>query len=167
MRTFGGSNNSNWRSPQKFDENTVANRSSFPDMNFFRTTPPPQRSTPPPAVSSPPVVDSLQQTSFKSSNQTHMEALQLASTPLNPYRSTKRQIVFPRTPNLLKPTSSQNPTSEYAMSTLPITASTTAPSSTTASNIESISLAQESSETRIHLTPEDQEALKQLLLVYK
>ena len=62
MRTFGGSNNSNWRSPQNFDENTVANRSSFPDMNFFRTTPPPQRSPPPPAASSPPVVDSLQQT---------------------------------------------------------------------------------------------------------
>ena len=40
-------------------------------------------------------------------------------------------------------------------------------SSTTPSAMESPSLTQEKTENKIHLTPEDREALKQLLLVYK
>ena len=62
MRTFNGSSNSNWRTPQNYEENSFANNdSSFPDIKFFRTTPPPQTSTPPPIPSAtrPPVSQAL------------------------------------------------------------------------------------------------------------
>ena len=183
MRTFNGSSNSNWRYPQNYAENSVANSFSFPDINFFRTTPPPQRPSPPPiptATASPPVsqthqllcapaersstspaVSSFQRTSSKSPNQPLNEALQLASTPLNP-----RQILFPKTPTL-KPSSSQVSASESSISVSPIPAFPTPAPSTLVSPIESHSLPQENPANRIHLTPEDREALKQLLLVYK
>ena len=48
VRTFGGSENKNWRSPISYDENSERsfNRINFPDITFFQDTPPPQRPLP-------------------------------------------------------------------------------------------------------------------------
>ena len=123
-RTLNGSNNPNWRSPQNFYEKSLIRNSCFPNFSFFQTTPPPQYktppsalwcpatacsrvkpvSTPPPPISSasptfvesiPSAVSSDTSTSLESPNQTFQKP--------NPYRSTRRQITFPRTPNLINP----------------------------------------------------------------
>ena len=49
-RTFNGSSNANWRSPQNFSENSFSNKPSahFPNITFFQSTPPPQKQMPPP-----------------------------------------------------------------------------------------------------------------------
>ena len=47
-RTFNGSNNLNWRSSQNFEENSLLSRTTFPDINFFQSTPPPSYAVPPP-----------------------------------------------------------------------------------------------------------------------
>jgi hypothetical protein len=52
-RTYNGSNNPNWRSPLNFEENLILLRTSFPDISFFQSTPPPShRVTPPPPPAS-------------------------------------------------------------------------------------------------------------------
>ena len=47
-RTLNGSNNQNWRSPQNFQEKSILSGTSFPDINFFRSTPPLSYVSPPP-----------------------------------------------------------------------------------------------------------------------
>ena len=51
-RTFNGSDTLNWRSPENYQE---ASTLFFPNINFFRSTPPP---TMRPSVSTPPAVSS-------------------------------------------------------------------------------------------------------------
>jgi hypothetical protein len=46
-RTLNGSENRNWRSPQNYEKNSYLPRKSFPDINFFQSTPPPSYKTPP------------------------------------------------------------------------------------------------------------------------
>jgi hypothetical protein len=121
-RTYNGSNNPNWRCPQTFEENS---RTSFPDINFFRSTPPPSHRVPPPpppastcpasstpttapevpsAVQDPNQTMKIGKQSLESSTQSQHET-QLPGTPINPFRCSRRQIHFPRTPNLLNPSS--------------------------------------------------------------
>ena len=154
-RTFNGSSNQNWRTPS-FN----AIRTSFPDVSFFRTTPPPhttpcpppapQAAAPPPPPGPGPVVTpkpvssaepneilqadstskatSTTTTAMSSSTSNSLESPEhflhsqepkpfSTSTPFlfNPFRCSKRQIVFPPTPNLLNspsvPTASTSSTS--------------------------------------------------------
>jgi hypothetical protein len=142
-RTFDGSSNPNWRAPQTY----IVFKTDFPDINFFRRTPPPQckpspppppppgYTTPPPprdrATPSPPPRDTsppstppasaafpidphhasdLSSASNRESPSELPPALKYLSTrtPLNPFRSSRRQILFPRTPNLLNPSSTSS-----------------------------------------------------------
>ena len=99
---------------------------TFPDITFFQSTPPPQKVIPPPPTSSPAPtrptppetisasttvsasVSEISPTALRSTNLCQ-DCLQPTSTPLNPYRCIKRQIVFPSTPNLLTPSPNQAP----------------------------------------------------------
>ena len=48
-RTFNGSSNPNWRAHQTYNETSLVLKTDFPDINFFRRTPPPQcKPSPPP-----------------------------------------------------------------------------------------------------------------------
>ena len=38
-RTLHGSQTPNWRAPKSYNENSVPNQTSFPDISFFRNTP--------------------------------------------------------------------------------------------------------------------------------
>ena len=192
MRTFNGSSNSNWRTPQNYEENSFANNdSSFPDIKFFRTTPPPQTLTPPPIppAARPPVSQALPSaqksasapadpTSVptgvssilkKSSNSPEnlQESSHRTRTPLDPDRCTKSQVVLQKSPSpSLQPYSGQVSASE-------LFASASSSTVLTSSALSSSALSSQSPprtpapESRIHLTAEDREALKQLLLVYK
>ena len=94
--------------------------------------------------------------SLNSTNQT----LQLTSTPFNPYRWSKRQVVFPIPPNILNPSPIQPPASESVSPASP--EPELVPFATTSTSTVNVP-----SENRIRLTEEDKEALKQLLFVYK
>ena len=98
-RTLNGSNNLNWRAPENFHETSSIRNPSFPNLHFFKTTPPPQRlpSPPPPPRS----LDSPSAASFKPTK--FYPEIQLTSTPAmsNPYRIEKRCFSFPKTPNLM------------------------------------------------------------------
>ena len=122
-RTFNGSSNKNWRSPENFSDNSFHKKPSFPDITFFKSTPPPQQPPPtsPPKGPTPPPTSSagspdstsahtrVSETSpaLRSSKQIDQKCLQLTSTPFNPYRSMKRQVIFPLTPNLFTPSPTQ------------------------------------------------------------
>ena len=139
-RTFNGSNNTNWRSPQIFSESSFTSKPSFPDITFFQSTPPPQRLMPTPITSppkrpppppptsavksapessepasNPPTESETSPLAFKSTNKILHDGFQLTSTPLNPYRCMKRQVVFPLTPNLFTPSPTQASGSESPM----------------------------------------------------
>ena len=45
VRTFNGSDNLNWRAPQTYNEDFLTSRTPFPDISFFRNTPPPDLTT--------------------------------------------------------------------------------------------------------------------------
>ena len=146
-RTFDGSSNPNWRAPQTYKETSLVFKTDFPDINFFRRTPPPQcKPSPPPppppgyttppsprdrATPSPPPRDTsppstppasaafpidphhasdLSSASNRGSPSELPPALKYFSTrtPLNQFRSSRRQILFPRTPNLLNPSSTSS-----------------------------------------------------------
>ena len=101
-RTINGSNNQNWRNPQNYQEKSILSSPSLPDIHFFQTTPPPQRLPPPPPPRSP-VSRAPPQSELP--NHTFAKSLQVTSTPLlNPYRSYRRNVTFPKTPNLMNPT---------------------------------------------------------------
>ena len=140
-RTLNGSNNQNWRSPQNFQEKSILSGTSFPDINFFRSTPPPSYRSPPPpppassccATPMPTTLSSAVQdpnqtikigklrtelgpdltfnppesSSFSLSESLDLSAQpqethpEVTSTPFNPFRCSRRQILFPRTPDLL------------------------------------------------------------------
>ena len=158
-RTFNGSGNLNWKAPQTYKEDFMNTRTSFPDIDFFRKTPPPllakaspysvplcstsprtapPRTAPPsctalPSSSAPPPLvaasaypgptstsilqsDSTKETTPVESltslesplltNTYQANHLLIMSTPINPYRCSRRHIVFPKIPNLLNPSSS-------------------------------------------------------------
>ena len=102
-RTMNGSNNLNWRSPNNYHEKSNFSSPSFPNIQFFRTTPPPTPPTPR-SCSSPPKSSPgpSPSTAVKVPNQTYQET-NSTSTPINPYRCKKRIVFFPKTPNLLTP----------------------------------------------------------------
>ena len=121
-RTFNGSSNKNWRLPQNFSEHSFHKRPSFPDLTFFQSTPPPKRLIPTPPKSPPPkrpipppptsavtnVPGSSESTSVSETSPALRSTFQirqgsLQQTPFNPYRSMKRQVIFPSTPNLFTP----------------------------------------------------------------
>ena len=136
-RTLNGSRQPNWRVPPSSNENSYAViRKSFPDIEFFRRTPPPNHVAPPSPLSlapttppPPPTLKNLTQepnpspianvvnsgapalpssTSLESPPESFSKPMQELKPYLyNPYRCLKRQIVFPRTPNLLDPSSVQ------------------------------------------------------------
>ena len=185
MRTFNGSSNSNCRSPQIYEEND----SFFPDINFFRTTPTPQTLTPPhiPSAARPPVSQPLPSaqksdsaptdpTSVptgvsvfkKSSNSPEKfpETFHRTSTPRDPYRCTKSQVVLQKSPSPSQPSSGQVPASESFASASSSTVLTSPALSSSALSSQSPPRTP-APESRIRLTAEDREALKQLLLVYK
>ena len=187
MRTFNGSRNSNWRSPQNYEENSfVNNDSTFPDINFFRTTPPPQRPTPPPTPSAarPPVsqpsaqkspfapaeptsvptaVSSGRTKSPSSPEKSFQEPFHRTSTPLNPYRCTS-QVVLQKTSSHQSSSGQVSASELMSASHSPVIT----PSALSTSVLsKSPPRTQAAAENRILLTAEDREALKQLLLVYK
>ena len=45
VRTINGSDNLNWRAPQTYNEDFLTSRTPFPDISFFRNTPPPDLTT--------------------------------------------------------------------------------------------------------------------------
>ena len=105
-RTLNGASSSDWKNPLNNNEKSVQISSSFPNLQFFQTTPPPQRPPPLSALptSSPP--PSTTPESLVSPNHTSQILPQFSSTPVfNPYRCQKRKIEFPKTPSLLKPSS--------------------------------------------------------------
>ena len=156
-KTLNGSDTLNWRSPENYQE---ASTSFFPNINFFRSTPPPtlrpsvstrpavssaslstvQYSAPPPPTQSsapppsPPSSASLPttqssttpppsgtstglpptppysslefSTSLESPNlvqRPQVNQMLATSTPINPFRCSRRSIIYPNTPNLLNP----------------------------------------------------------------
>ena len=100
-RTLYGSNNPNWRCPENYQEKSTDPSPLFPDLHFFQTTPPPQRHPPPPPPRSP-VTQARPTPPPELPNQTLQKSFETTSTPiLNPYRSYKRILTFPKTPNLL------------------------------------------------------------------
>ena len=133
--TLNGAESPNWRSPN-FEENSSFPKTSFPDSNFFRCTPPPSFETlppPPPPASVCPTACSRTTVSSADPNQTMMTGTpetististedatvstslkspqepSVATTPSNPYRCCKCQIEFPKTPSLLNPSSISKP----------------------------------------------------------
>lgn len=119
-RTLNGSDTQNWRNPQTFTDASLSNRSDFPDIAFFRRTPPPPHARPPPPPSvlitpPPPALACALATSTTAvspspqANQLISKSESLESpqgsnssrTPPNPYRWSRRKIIFPLTPNLL------------------------------------------------------------------
>ena len=150
-RSFQESNNPNWRATENHQEASSVTKPYFTDISFFRGTPSPSDTDPPPpppaAASSGPVLTS---TSVSSSvlNQTFQAETTLTKpewdstslespkiipqlqdlkppatcTPLNPFRCSRRQIEFPRTPNLVYSLSAQVPATE---SLVPVSFSST------------------------------------------
>ena len=173
-RTFNGSNNVNWRSPKTFEENSCS-RPSFPDIAFFRSTPPP--TAPPPTqrtTASSPSTPAAAATAVSASlppetmtTETYRNPAgditqpQITSTPVNPFRLTRRQIEFPATPTLLYP-SSRPPALNSNISVSPSQASTIS----TLESSEAVSTTLETSETRIPMTEENKKALIQLMALY-
>ena len=106
-RTINGSNNENWRNPKNYQEKSDLSSHSFPDIHFFQTTPPPQRIPPPPSPRSP---VSQAPPHSELPNQTLEKSFQVTSTPIiNPYRSYRQIVTFPKTPNLMNPTVFSSP----------------------------------------------------------
>ena len=136
-RTLNGSEYLNWRSP-KFEENSSFPNTSFPEINLFQCTPPHSFKTPPPppppasvcpTACTPTTVSSAdpnqsmmtgtpgtisiilsEDATISSSLESSHEPKQSnARTTSNPYRCCRRQIVFPKPPNLLNPSSISKP----------------------------------------------------------
>ena len=112
-RSFNGSSNSNWRSPQKFNEVGNKTCSSFPNLEFFQVTPAPSPQTPtyPPPSARPPVSSPscpVQRSRHSTSTEPPPISQPVTSTPFNPFRIMKRVVNFPRTPILLKLSKSEN-----------------------------------------------------------
>ena len=136
-RTLNGSSNLDWRAPRNYEESVGSSKSSLPDIPFFRTTPPPycHTSSPPPSTVLPPrasfspvtpeagqthtsqtdsdissITTAPTATSLESTNFVYNEKAQDPKTfVLNPFRCSKRLVVFPRTPTLLNPSPNYNP----------------------------------------------------------
>ena len=142
-KTINGSSTPNWRSPRhqfiEHSSSSVDQSKGFPDFHFFQTTPPPQISClPPPTTATP------QSMSTPSKLCSLQIASSVSTTTLNPYRFLKRQITFPRTPNLLTPLDSQvfsfeslsNSASQASLPSEPRTPNLLTPSDSKVSSLE-------------------------------
>ena len=123
---FNGSNNSNWRRPDNFNEKSIQiseqTSSSFPSLQLVQTTPPPQRSVPPPTAR----LTASRLSAATPPNQTPNNH-QFAKTPaLNPYRIEKGTTFFPKTPKLLSPVQSSTVSSSELVSSIPSSSSNSA-----------------------------------------
>ena len=125
LHSDNGSHNPNWRRPNTYQEAFFGPRStSFPDISFFRDTPapPPQCPVPPPrALLQPPPPTVKSQSSLESPifSYTNQPNNLITSTPLNPFRCSRRHIDYPQTPNLLNPLVTELPDSHSPASSLP------------------------------------------------
>ena len=167
-RTVNGSSQVNWRKPQMSQE-IFPTKVSFPDINFFRATPPPANkpsvmslplSSPPSAPpttstplseGSPPFPKVLVSESFPKASRPPLvpppailEASDLSETSINPYRINRRQIKpNPGIPNLLSP---------VAVSSTELTLLS-----------NECSITEKKPPDVKHCTPEDMEAVKNLM----
>ena len=123
-RTLNGSSNLDWRAPRNYEESVGSNKLSLPDIQFFRTTPPPycHTSSSPPSTVLPPrasfspvtpeagqthtsqtdsdissITTAPTATSLESTNFVHNEKAQDPKTfVLNPFRCSKAPCCLPQ-----------------------------------------------------------------------